>query len=190
MNLHTDNIRRWDAALLGLWSTVLVNKWLVTHTALFFFIVFGHGSWRGNVCMDSKNEHPWGTGCCDSVFYDSWRVTEWYKRYTGSGRPTAGPRVHFSAPSPKERLDLEAAVCPGGRSHFSHYWPGDTSSWMSAMSLTWNLLRKHMFFIYLRKKRSLNLLFVLLCRWNLTLTEVHLLSSIYYREKVLEMCLR
>lgn len=94
-----------------------------------------HVKCRGNVRMDCKNEHAECFGCGDGVFYDSWWGAEWYERYSGSGSPTIGSGVHSFAPSPEERLDLETAVCPRGRSYSSCYWPGTASHWMSAMSL-------------------------------------------------------
>lgn len=143
MSMHTNHIiTRWDTALPGSWITPLLNEELEALGQWHLYLSTIHGKCRGNAWMDSKDEHGECFGCGDSLFYDSWRGAEWYERYSGLGNPTIGPGVHSSAPSPEERLDLETAVCPRGRSHSSCYWPGTGTDWMSSMSLIWYLTLK------------------------------------------------
>lgn len=152
--MHTNHIiTRWETALPGSWITVLLNEELVTLDQWNLHLVStNHGKCRGNARMDSKNEHAQCFGHGYGLFYDSWRGAERYERYSGSGSPTIGPGVHSTASSPEERLDLETAVCPRGRSHSSCYWPGTTSDWMSSMSLTRYLpLKMHVFWLPLKK---------------------------------------
>lgn len=144
--MHTNHIiTRWDTALPGSWITLLLNEELVAQDQWHLCpLSTNHGKCRGNARMDSKNEHAECSGRGNGLFYDSWRGAEWYERYSGSGSPTIGPWVHSSASSPEERLDLETAVCPRGRSHSSCYWPGTASDWMSSMSLIQHLpLKMH-----------------------------------------------
>lgn len=196
MSVHTNHIvRRWDTALPGSWIALLLNEEMVALDQWYLNpLSANHGKCRGNAPMDSKNKHVECVGHGDGLFHDSWRGVERYERYSGSGSPTIGPGVRSSAPSPEERLDLETAVCPRGRSHSSRYWPGTASDWMSSMSLIrYFPLKVHVFWFPLRElflKTKLWYTPSSFCSSNLILTEASFLSSTYYQEKAPEMFLR
>lgn len=130
MSLHTKHIIAGrEPALPGSWIIVALNEGLAALDRWHLYLLSAnHGrKWRGKARMGCENEHAECFGRGDGVFHDSRRVVEWYEMYSGAGRTAIGPGVRSSASPPEERLALEAAVCPGGRSHTSSYWPGSAS---------------------------------------------------------------